>query len=147
MKLSNFIVDSETIEQGDWVTIVEAEPDAKPTPKKAFRVKVRGYGNSDYRRLQSELTRALQTEFAFAADKIPWERWEDVESVLLYDTLLTGWDGLTEDDEVTEILYSKEKAKDFITNPDYRPLRTVIEGAVRSITIRKKKASEQATKN
>jgi hypothetical protein len=141
VKLSDLLVDSEKIENGDWVEIT---PAAKGKP--AFRVCVRGYGNADYRRMQSRMSTELNSEFGTHAN-IPPERYEEVDLTCLCDTILTGWDGLTEDDEATTIQFSADKAKEILANPDARLLRGMIESAARSITMRRKKKPDAVIKN
>ena len=141
MKLSDLLVDSEKIENGDWVEIT---PAAKGKP--AFRVCVRGYGNADYRRMQSQMTSTLTSEFGTHAN-IPTERYDEIDLSCLCETILTDWDGLTEDDETTVIKFSIDKAKEILTNPDARLLRGMIESAARSVTMRRKKKPDAAIKN
>lgn len=141
VKLSDLLVDSSVIEQGEWTTVVPgATADDKP-----FRVKVRGYGNADYRRRQSEMNAALLAEFGLAS-AIPAERYEAIDLTLLCETLLCGWDGLNEDDG-SDIAYSVDKAREILANPDARLLRGLIENAARRLTIRKKQRLEDAAKN
>lgn len=139
MKLSDLMVDSALIEQGDWALIADGEP-------KPFRVRVRGYGNSDYRKRQSELTASLAAEFGIGAN-IPSDRYEAIDLALLCETILTGWEGLTEDDGSTEIIFSTDKAKEILADPDARVLRSLIENKARELSIRKKKKTEAAVKN
>lgn len=139
MKVSSLLVDSAKIEEGDWVTIVEGQGD-----EKAFRVRVRGYGNSDYRRKQSDLTAAAAIEFAGAT--VPTERYQAIDLTLLCETIIAGWDGLTEDDG-SEIAFSAEKAAELMENPDMRLVRGLIENAARGLTIRRKKKADDNVKN
>jgi len=141
MKLSGLLVDSAKIEQGDWAVIQEGADGAKP-----FRVLVRGYGNSDYRRRQSELMAALGTEFGVGVDA-PSERYQVIDLTLLCETILAGWDGLTEDDGTTEIPFSVDKAKEILADPDARLLRGMIEARARGLTIRRKQKAETAAGN
>lgn len=141
MKLSDLLVDSEKIENGDWVEIT---PAAKGKP--AFRVCVRGYGNADYRRMQSQMMASLNSEFGTHSN-IPPERYEEIDLTCLCETILTNWDGLTEDDEATAIAFSADKAKEILANPDARLLRGMIESAARSVTMRRKKKPDAVIKN
>lgn len=152
MKFSEWHVDSKAIEQGQWVTLIPAT-DGKPQ----VRVLVRGYGNSDYNRRQSELLRAAEIKFG-SSGGTPSEEYQRMDLVLLCETILADWEGFTEEDETAQVPegeprpektlpFSSERALKELSNPDARILRAIIESSARNVTTRRRQATEAAIKN
>src|SRR5919206_1518829 len=100
MKLTDFEIDVDKLEQGDWV---ENIPDMGD-----LRLKVRGSGNSDYRALQQKLLRAVPRGQS-RDGRVPPEVSDRITATLLLETVLLDWDGLVGDND-EPIPYSKEMA-------------------------------------
>lgn len=115
MKLSEVKVDSDRIEQGAWV------PDISECP--GLKLKVRGQGNKDWRRLQSRLLDAVPRKKR--VNRLDYDEGERITNRLLLDTCLIDWDGL-QDDDGNAIPYSKEMAETLLTDPDFRKFRDAV---------------------
>ena len=103
MKLNDLKIDAAKAEAGDWVGDI---PDLGD-----LRLKVRGIANSDARRLRNKLVatlaRALRTE--------PLEQ-DKITARILAETVLLGWENFDQ-------TYSKERAFEILSDPDYEPFR------------------------
>lgn len=120
MKLSSVKTDAAKIEGGDWVSGLSEMGD--------LELKVRGTGNAHYRRLAGKLVDALPRSKKLGGRIDPEEN-DRITSICLAETVLMDWRGL-EDEDDNPIPFSKEKAKEFLLNPDYRLFRAaVIEAA------------------
>ncbi len=140
MKLSDIRVDAKAIEAGDWVDI---NPLQFPGMD-GVRLKVRGAGNADYRRLQSKLFRALPV----SDDPVKQEEaGAAITTELLLRTVLIGWDGIFEEDGVTPLPYSVELAERLLADPEMRVLRDAVAFAGALIATRKKQTRDEAVKN
>lgn len=110
MKLSTSKVDSTLIEQGDWVDGIPDLP--------GIRIKARGTNNSDYRILEGKMVREIpRTERAEGLSPKDQDR---IAGRLLLDTIVLDIEGITEEDEVTPIKYTKELGSKLLLDPDYR---------------------------
>ncbi|HLL28582.1 MAG TPA: hypothetical protein VKT73_13140 [Xanthobacteraceae bacterium] len=130
MRITDIKIDSNAIEHGDWV-------DAPFIP--GLRLKVRGIGNSDYKALavkQAALSGFQKTDEIEEANL----------SEQLIETILVDWDGL-EDDDGKPIPYSKDKAREYILDPDLRAFRWSVNAAATAILSKKKATQEQVAKN
>lgn len=116
MKLSNVSIDGVQFETGEWVDTIPEMDD--------LRLKVRGIGNGDWRRLASKLNAAVPRDKK-RGNIVDPETQDVILSTLLLDTCLLDWDGVTEDDD-TVIPYSKAKATMLLTNPDFRRFRDAV---------------------
>lgn len=113
MKLSDMKVDVAKVEQGGWVdNIPELE---------GLRLKVRGSGNKDYRKLMGRLVDATPRKQRFGGrlDPVAQDR---ITSICLRDACLLDWEGL-EDEDGKPLPYSKEAADKFLTDPEYAKFR------------------------
>lgn len=110
MKLSSTVVDAAAIERGEWVDVIPGLA--------GIRIKARGTNNSDYRRLESQLVREIP--MSDRIDGLSIADQDRVTGTLLVETVILDIDGLTEDDEVTPIKYTKELGKKLFLEPDYR---------------------------
>lgn len=117
MKLNDLTIDTVKLEQGDWVDNIPELP--------GLRLKVRGANNKDWRRLQTRLVDAVPRKKRVNNRLGPAEQ-DRITAILLRDTGLLDWDGL-EDDDDKPIAYSKEKAEQLLTAPEYVRFR---EGAL-----------------
>ena len=113
MKLSALKVDAAQIEQGRWV---EDIPDLA-----GIRLKVRGIGNTDYRRLFDRKVEAVPR-----AQRLRGLSPEDRDRIVgecLHEAVLLDWDGFTEDDDTTPLPYSAETAKALLLDPNFARFR------------------------
>ena len=139
MKLSDIRVDAAAIEAGDWVGDLPFEG------MEGVRLKVRGTGNADYRRLQAKLVRKLTTKKLDDAQRD--EEASRVGTELLIQTILVGWDGIFQEDGVTPIPYAPELAAQLLADPEMRVLRDAVLYAGNLVATRKKEARSDAEKN
>lgn len=116
MKLNDLKIDAIKFEQGDWVGDI---PDMG-----ALRLKVRGIGNTDYRRMQSRLFEAEPRQYKIGG-KLPPERQDAITAQCLLHTVLMDWDGLR-DEKDKPIPYSKDLARDLLTKPEYKRFRDAV---------------------
>lgn len=110
MKLSALKVDAGKVENGAWV-------DSIPQME-GVRLKVRGTRNSDYRKLQQRLINAVPRKKR-AAGNIEPDVQDQIAAQCLLTCCLLDWEGI-EDENDQPIPYSKDKAREFLTMPEYR---------------------------
>lgn len=133
MKLSSIKVDSALIEQGDWVDGIPDLP--------GIRIKARGTNNVDYRILEGKLVREIpRTQ---RAEGVSPEDQDRIAGRLLLETVVLDVEGLTEDDGVTPIAYTKDLGKKLLLDPDFRVFQAGAAYAG-SIVAQRRKADEAA---
>ena len=115
MKLNDVKVDSALIEAGAWI------PEISECP--GLKLKVRGQGNKDWRKLQTKLLDAVPRKKR--VNRLDYDEGERITNRLLLDTCLLDWDGLTDDDG-NPLPYSREMAEKLLTDPDYRKFRDAV---------------------
>lgn len=113
MKLTDLAVDTDRAENGAWVGDI---PEVQ-----GLRLKVRSSSNADWRRLLAKLTEAVPRKKRLGG-RIDPEEQDKIISSCLMNTCLLDWEGLQNDDG-TDIPYSKEMAKKLLTEPQYRRFR------------------------
>ena len=121
MKLSRFKTNSAAIEAGRWVEL----PDFS-----GVSVKVRGFGNADYKRLQAKLIEAIPR--AERLKGLSPEAEEAIATQLLLDTILIDWRGI-DDDDGTPLLFDRATAEKLLSDPDYKPLRLAVNWAAQVV--------------
>lgn len=136
MDLNDLSVNVTAIEQGDWVDNI---PDMGK-----LRLKVRGIGNSDYKRLQTRLIAAIPQADKMRGQVDPVVS-EGIQTECLIETVLLDWNGLTAGGQ--PVPYSKEKAKELLTNPSYAPLRNAVAWAASIIAVDRAARTEDVAKN
>lgn len=117
MKLSDIKVNSNAIEHGRWVSVAHMLPDV--------RLKVRGHDNADYQALLSKITAETPRSERVAP---PPDKVRLKTARLIVETILLDWAGI-ENDDGTPMAFSKEKAFDMLSNPDYSKLVKAIDWA------------------
>jgi hypothetical protein len=115
MKLTDVKVDSNRIEEGEWINNISECP--------GLRLRVRGQSNKEWRKLQSKLVEAVPRKKRI--NRLDYDEGERITNSLLLNACLIDWDGLTDDDG-TAIPYSKEMAEKLMTDPDYRKFRDAV---------------------
>lgn len=113
MKLSSLKINADAVEQGAWIDNI---PELG-----GIRLKVRGNGNADFRRMQSKLIEAVprgQRQRGMIDPDVQ----DTITARCLAHTVLLDWQGLTDDNDVP-IPFTKEKALEFLLDPTLRPFR------------------------
>lgn len=118
MKLNDVRVDSKVIEDGEWIDSLSEMP--------GLKVKVRGQGNRDWRKLQVKLLDAVPRKKRL--NRLDYDEAERVTNLLLLNTCLLDWEGL-EDDDGKPMPYSRDMAETLLTDPDYRKFRDAVQTA------------------
>ncbi|WP_201159426.1 hypothetical protein [Rhodoplanes elegans] len=135
MDLSQIKTNSALIEQGEWIGDLPELGDV------AFRV--RGLGNADYRALQhkliNEIPARLRRKGLGADDQ------DRIQTECLIETVLTDWRGLTSGG--APLPYSREKARELLTDPDFRRLRDAVFAAASMVGEDVAAADEALEKN
>jgi hypothetical protein len=137
MKLSAIRVDSRLAEQGDWVDNI---PELS-----GIRLKVRGAHNTDYRVLEAKLTREIPREERIQGMSPAAQ--DRMIGTLLLETVLVDIDGLTEEDGVTPLRYSRELGERLLLDPDFRKFRDGVAWAAESVANRRKADEALEVKN
>jgi hypothetical protein len=110
MKLNDIKTTGKRIEQGAWVRNLPNLP--------GVAVKVRGYGNSDYKRVMAEYRGKLTPEEA--SDPATQDK---IQTRLLHETILEDWTG------IEDAKYSPNLAKTLLEDPDMGVFRSAVEYA------------------
>lgn len=138
MRLSAMKVDSKSIEQGRWVDNIPGSP--------GLRLRMRGFGNADDRRVRARELGALPKEsFDEGGNLLPLVS-DRVMTTRIVDAIFLEWEGLT-DDADAPIASSPEKAAELLANPDYRPLFDAMVWAATQVGQIQADADESAVKN
>ncbi len=112
--------------------------------------KVRGRFNADFRALNAKLVAAvprenkIRTEMGFEITPSDNDR---ILSECLLETVLLDWKGLKETDDSPEIPFSKDKARELLSDPLLSPLRDSILTASLMVAQDGKEDLEQDVKN
>lgn len=133
MKLSDLKVNAARAEQGAWVDDIPELP--------GIRLKVRGFGNSDDRRVQ---TRELET---IPRHKRQRGRASDADqdrimNARLKEAILVDWEGLT-DEAGAPLPMTPELVDQLLTDPDFAKFRFALIWAA-SIVAEDEAADEKA---
>jgi hypothetical protein len=128
MKLNAIKGVTRKIEQGAWVRQLPNLP--------GVAVKVRGYGNSDYRRILAKL-RADMTADAVAD---PAEQ-EKMDGVLMHESILMDWDG------IEDFPFSSENSLKILTDPELAAFRMGVNYAASVVAREGTDSAKEAEKN
>ncbi|MHC2016309.1 hypothetical protein [Methylobacterium sp. CM6247] len=123
MKLSALKTDSAKLEQGQWVKDL---PDMD-----GLELKVRGLGNTEYRRLQDKKVEAVPR--AKKIRGLDNETQDRIISECLHEAVLEDWRGLTGDDG-QPVPFSSDLALTLLTDPDYARFRSAVLQAASIVT-------------
>lgn len=115
MELNDIAIDADRFEQGAWVDHIPEMGD--------LRLKVRGVGNADYRKLQARLIDALPRAKK-QGGKIEPDELDRITATCLLETVLLDWDGIMINGKSAP--YSKEQAKELLLNPKWRRFRDAV---------------------
>lgn len=143
MKLSSIRIDSARLEGGDWVSDIPGLGD--------IRLKVRGLGNLDYRRLHAKLVDQVSEADRDEDGAIRPKVLDAITADLALNTLLVGWDGVEHDDSTPEVRmfepFTPETATRYLTNPDYRAFLVGVIYAADQVAERAAAKAEVEAKN
>lgn len=128
MKLSDIRGVTQKIEHGAWVDDLPNLP--------GVTVKVRGFGNADYRRKLFEKRKNMTP--AQMEDEEVRQR---LETELLHEAVLQDWSG------IDDTPYSSETALKLLTDPELAVFRSAVDYAAGVVAQRGKASLEDAAKN
>ncbi|HEX2554251.1 MAG TPA: hypothetical protein VHL98_11145 [Microvirga sp.] len=115
MKLNDITVDAVKIEAGAWIGDIPEMGD--------LRLHVRGINNADYRRMQTKLLDAVPRAKRQGGRVDPDEQ-DRVTNQCLVATVLLGWENF--EDQDGSIPFSREKARELLSDPRYRRFRDAV---------------------
>lgn len=115
MKLNEMTIDANRVEQGAWVDDIPEMGD--------LRLKVRGFGNSDFRKMQGRLYDAEPRQNKVGGRLAP-ERQDFITARCMLHTILIDWDNV--EDANGKVPYSRELAETMLTDPKYRRFRDAV---------------------
>lgn len=137
MRISAIKVDSALAEAGDWVENIPDLP--------GIRIKARGTNNTDYRilegRLVREIPRGERAEGVSPADQ------DRIAGRLLLETVVLDVEGLTEDDDITPVRYTRELGATLLLDPDFKVFQAGCAYAGAIVAQRRKGIENTETKN
>lgn len=137
MKLADLKVDPAKVEDGDWVDGIPEMED--------LRLKVRGVGNAQWRKLQRKLISAVPQHRRIDG-VISQEDEDNITSICLQSACLLDWAGL-EGEDGQPLAYSKEVASELLTKPETRAFRDAVLWAATIVGRRKAEVAEGDAKN
>lgn len=133
MKLSDIAIDTKLAEDGVWVTM-----------SSGWAGLIRSANNRDARRMRDAHIRKHRRLYARGASPPPEVVDEELVN-LIVSTILMDWKGI-EDDHGAPIPYSKEVAKEILSNPAYRELLDDVSDAANLQETFRQDAEEADTK-
>lgn len=104
MKLSSLKIDAAKLEKGDWVADIPGLGD--------IELKVRGLGNADHRKRQTELVTALPRHKRKDVAEM-----DSIDVRLLVETVLLDWRNVS-DDAGEPVAFSAEAATSILSDPE-----------------------------
>lgn len=116
MRLSELKTNSAAVEAGTWIGDLPGMGE--------LQLKVRGLWNSDWQRLNDKLTAKVPLAKKPGGVIEPAER-DRIMTELMIETALLDWRGI-EDETGAPLPYSKEAARQYLFDPDYRRLRDAV---------------------
>lgn len=137
MKLGEIKIDVTKQEQGAWVDNVP-EMDG-------VRFKVRGINNVAYRKLQNQLFQSLPRRKRVNG-QIDVEDQDRITATCILNTVLDDWEGFL-DEEGKSVPYSKERAREFLFDPQWRRIREAIIWAATVVGEQEAAENEEIAKN
>lgn len=140
MKLSSIRVDPSRLETAEWVGDF-------PFPDfEGVRFKVLPSGNREWRVLEARLVRQLprKDRQKYFAGELP-EQNDRIEGILLRDASLVDWEGI--EDDAGPIAFSKEKANEFLTKPEWVTMRMAVKYASNIVADQDREDAQEKAKN
>lgn len=112
MKLKELRLDSKAIEEGVWIDNIPEADD--------IRIRTRGIDNTDYKKMQNRLIKALPAVKRSRTADDP-AIMEDITTRCIVETCFLAIEGLYEDDG--EPVTAKERILELCLDPDYAQVR------------------------
>lgn len=116
MKLAAIKMNLAKVEEGIWIDNIPDMGD--------LRLKVRPIGNPDYRRVYSQLFKAVPRSQKRGGE-VDFDVSQQITARALADTVLLDWDGI-EDDNGKPLPYSPETAKKLLLDPELTAFRDAV---------------------
>lgn len=138
MKINSVMRDSARIEAGEWVGDIPRMAD--------LRLKVRGSGSQAYTTVLSRLSNAVTLDERDRNGALTPAAAMRVMGQAAAEALLLDWDGL-EDEDGKPLPYSKDLARKWLVDPDYRPILDAVVFASQVVENGRAKVQEQLEKN
>lgn len=122
-------------EDGDWVGDI---PECG-----GLRIRTKGTGNKAYLKLQDKLIQAVPRKQR--VNGLSPEDRQRIRNICLCNTCLLEWDGLTDGGVV--VPYSKEKASELMTNPEWEVFQDAVAYAAGAVATQTETELEDDAKN
>ncbi|WP_316172411.1 hypothetical protein [Bradyrhizobium sp. SZCCHNRI2049] len=135
MKLSDIAVNPALIEQGDWVDNLPDMP--------GIRIKARGMGNADYRKLEAKLIREIPR--AQRLEGLAPKDQDRILGRLLLETVVLDVEGLEDDNG--PMAYSRALGEQLLLDPQFQRFRAAAATAAEIVAQRQKAETEADAKN
>ncbi len=132
MELNDIAIDVAKVEEGDWVDNI---PDMG-----TLRLKVRGIDNNDFTKLMRKLMQAVPRKKKLGGNIDP-EELDTISAKCLHQTVLIDWDGVIINGAETP--YSKDLAKELLTNPKWKRFREAVVYAATQVGQQDQAAKEE----
>lgn len=123
MNISDLKVDSKAIAAGQWVSEI---PDLGDV-----RLRVRGMSSPEVAALLSKKQRAVPKKERDRDGQPKMEASIRILSEVLHEAVLLDWEGIT--DGGKKVPYSSARAKEWLTNPDFRQFADGVAFAARAV--------------
>lgn len=142
MKLSDIKINAAAIEQGEWIGAAHGTP----IPNMGdLCLKVRGLGNSDFRRLRARLEEAVPRGKR-ENGKIADDAAEAIFVQCLANTILMDWTGV-ENDDGSAVEFSAAVATKIMSDPDLAPFKYAVAWAAAQVGDLRADTDKEAAKN
>lgn len=115
MDLNQLKVDANKVEEGEWIGDL---PDVGD-----LRLKVRGLGNRDYRRLMNRLAEAVPRQKK-QRGRIDPDEMDKITNKCLLETVLLDWENLSQGGQ--QIPFSKDLAKQLLEDRNFERFRNAV---------------------
>lgn len=142
MKLSEMKINAAAIEQGEWIGAAHGTP----IPNMGdLCLKVRGLGNSDFRKLRARLEEAVPRGKR-EGGKIADDEAERIFVSCLANTVLQDWSGV-ENDDGSQVEFSPAVAAKIMSEPDLAPFKYAVAWAASQVGDLRAESDQEAAKN
>lgn len=136
MELNDIAIDTDKVEKGDWIDNI---PDMG-----SLRLKVRGTDTADFGKLLRTLMNAVPRKKKMGGN-IDQAELDRINATCLLQTVLIDWDGVVINGNPTP--YSKEMAKELLTNPKWKRFREAVVYAANLVGQQEQQAKEEELGN
>ncbi len=142
VKLSDIKINAAAIEQGEWIGAAHGTP----IPNMGdLCLKVRGLGNSDFRKLRARLEEAVPRGRREGGKIIDTEA-EAIFVECLAKTALQDWSGV-ENDDGSQVEFSPAVAIKIMSDPDLAPFKHAVAWASAQVGDLRAESDQEAAKN